>query len=404
MAITKVSDLSNSAVTNYQKKYYLVSAERKEVFGQFVDWQDAIPDDGGYSTSYDWPAYGELDPVESALTEDADVTPDAIDDYNITLTPAEYGRAVASTQLLRFNSRTRLQNLMGDIVAKDRVNSIDRIIRRTVVGRGSSYPTQTLHVDSSVAMSSLTSTDTVTWAFLNELGMHARASGMEPFDGSNFVAVVHPLLMYDLKNLTEFKSVGYYQVPDHIYRGEVGQLGGVRLVESHQARVYLGAGTAVQAATTLSAAAVKGATAIAVTSATGLTVGNYITIGTLETESVNPGDNLEQVLITAVSGTDLTIRAAGDGTGFGLRFDHASGESVVEAYNVCPLPILGRGSIIGCYAQRTGRYGQAITKKGLDLLDRFIYHGWYWYGGFARVEKHLILGKVAVSKSFIGYN
>jgi len=160
----------------------------------------------------------------------------------------------------------------------------------------------------------------------------------------------------------------------------------------------------VQAATTLNGAVSKGATSVTVTDASGLAVGNYITIGTLETESVNPGSNLEQVMITAVDSATLTIRANGNNDGFGLRFNHASGESVVEAYNVAAIPLIGKNSLIGVYGSDCGEYGVPKFRDDLDLLNRFDYYGWYWYGGVGVVQKRVVLGKCAVSRFVLGYN
>ncbi len=406
MAITRSTDLTNSAVTNYRKEYLEISMQRREVFGQFVDWQEPVADDGGFGGTMDFPAYGELDPVEDPLTEDADVVPESITDYNVTVTPSEWGRAVAKTQVASFKSRVSLQRVMARMVANDRINSIDRLIRRAVCGRGSSYPTQTYMPNNLVAMVDLDATnDRVTWAFLAELATRAAAQGIEPMDGRNFVAVIHPLLHYDLLQLTEFQNARYYRSDDTtLFEGEIGMAAGIRFVVTPQARIHLASGTPAQTATTLAASAAKGSTSVTVASATGLTAGDFIAIGTVETESVNPGANLEMVQITGVSGTTLTVRGLGDGTGFGLRFDHAAGEAVTEAPSVADIPIIGRNSLIGVYGARTGRYGQAIMKEGLDILDRIAYFGWYWYGGVARVEKNLILGRVALTKQTIGYN
>ena len=87
----------------------------------------------------------------------------------------------------------------------------------------------------------------------------------------------------------------------------------------------------------------------------------------------------------------------------GLMFDHANGEVVKETQNVCAVPIIGKNSLMGVYGSRTGRYGQSGFKTGLDILDRFGYVWWYWYGGVARVDRYLLLGKVAVKSYTLGY-
>lgn len=412
MPITRSTDLTNSAVTNYQKTFLDLSIQRRETWGQFVDWQEAVADDGGFGGTRDYPAFGELDPVETPLVEDADVIPDSITDYNVTVAPGEYGRAVARTQVAAFMSRVRLQERMARMVANDRINSIDRLIRRSVCGYGSSAPTYVVQPDGTTTMANLAAQNAahrVSWSFLSELRLYAKVAGIEPVDrAGNLVAVVHPLLEYDLINLTEFQNARYYRSDDTtIFQGEIGQVAGIRFIVSNAGRVHLGAGadTATSASTTLAAPASAGATTIIVASGANIANGDYLTIGTIETGSVAPSANLEQVQVLSGGGTPtLTIRGMGNGTSFGLRFDHAAGEAVEEQANICSIPLLGRNSLIGMYGARTGRYGQAIIKTGLDILDRIAYFGWYWYGGVARVEKQIILGRVAVSKWMIGYN
>jgi len=410
MGITKAADLTNSVVTKYEKKYYLTSVDNPGVWAQFIDWQAPITPNGGNGSSLDFPIYSEQDLVEDSLTEDADVTPDTISDGNVTVTPDEYGKTFAISKKSRLQSRTNLDEVMGKLVAMNRVKSIDRILRRSACGRGSSYPTQTLHIDGSADMSDLTAasgTDTVTYSFLMELAAQAYSMDIEPFEDAGFLALVHPLVAHDLKALAEWKNIGYYQDKMNIYGAleKPFTLSGITFVPTNMGRLYMGSGTALQSATTLSAAASKGATTVTVTSATGLAVGNYITIGTLETNSVAPGANLEQVMITAVNDTTLTIRANGANDSFGLRFNHASGESVVEAYNVGAIPLIGKNSLIGVYSSDAGQYGVPIVTDGtLDTLKRMKYYGWWWYGGVGAIQKRVMLGKVAVSKWTIGIN
>lgn len=416
MPMTTVANVPNATLTTmYEKAYFDWSLKNKEVFGQFVDWQSPIPEDGGGAATFDFPAFGALNPTDTVLPEDRDVTPENIYDFNQTVTPYEYGRAAAVSKLSRWRSRVNLPQQLARIMADDRINSIDRIIRRAVYGHGSSRPTNTFHIDGSTAMSDLTATssaDIITWAFITDLTMQAASMGIEPMDGANFVSIVHPLLIRDIQNLADFKNVGYYQVPDIIYRGEVGMLAGVRFIQSRQAKVFWGAGaaTATAGSTTLNGAVAAGTNTIVVASASNIAVGDYLTIGTVETESVSPGANLEQVLVTAVVSTTLTVRSLGtykpdsNNKTSGLLYDHASGEAVVETYNVAALPIIGRNSVIGVHGSSTGRYGKSGYTDGLDILGRFGYVWWYWYGGVARVDRNLLLGKVATSKWTLGSN
>ncbi len=415
MAVTKSTDLTYSAVTRYEKNYYLISATRKETFGQFVDWQTPIPDEAGFGGTLNWPTYGELDPVESALTEDADVTPTSIADYYVAISPTEYGRAVGKTRLASFKSRTSLQEVIGKMVANDRINSIDRIIRRSVCGWGNSLPTQRYHSDGSTAMSSLTAADVPTWDWLMEMVARAKATGLEPFEDGNYMCIAHPLLMYEIRKFNEWRVTGMFQSPDMLYSYKAGEMAGINFIESHQGRIHMGAGTAVQAATTTSSAVAAGATTVPATEQTGLVAGDYVVLGTIETESLTAAQmaaagNRETVLITAAAGSsgagNLTVRGVGNKPGnFGCRFDHAAAESIVEAPAVASIPLIGKNSIIGVHGSSTGRYGIPKMVDGtLDILGRIAYFGWYWYGGCAINDNMCILGRCAVSKSVVGYN
>ena len=418
MAMTKVADLGDSIHARYEKEYMLEAARRPGVWAQFIDWQPPINETAGNGSSFNYTTYGESDFTETALTEDADVTPDSITDGTMALTPYEYGKTWSVSKLARYQSMQPIEQVMAKIANLNRVQSIDRIIRRGAVGHGSSLPTMRYHIDGGTAMSSLeghTATDEVTYEFLATLTAYAASTGLEPFDGLGYTAIIHPLLALDIQQLTEWKSMGYYQDQGKITSSLMRPftLAGITFIPSHEGRIYLGAGAATtiyngstaMTATDLNGALNKGATQIVVTSDTNCSVGQYLTIGTKETETTSPGSNLEQVLVTGIGSTPtIDIKAMGVGNDFGLRFDHADAEAVACTSNVAAIPLLGKQSILGIHGSDCGRYGKAITKEGLDLLDRFKYFGWYWYGGVATVQKRVILGKCVLPHGHLGYN
>ena len=94
----------------------------------------------------------------------------------------------------------------------------------------------------------------------------------------------------------------------------------------------------------------------------------------------------------------------GKNGGFGLRYNHAAGESVTTGYNVAAVPIIGKNSLLGLFGSDCGRYGTPIEKDGLDTLNRIKYYGWYWYGGVGVIQKHIVLGLCACSRRVLGTN
>ncbi len=61
-----------------------------------------------------------------------------------------------------------------------------------------------------------------------------------PKINGSYVAIIHPDVAYDLQNDPEWIDAHKYAQPENIYEGELGKLGGVRFVESSEAKVYEG--------------------------------------------------------------------------------------------------------------------------------------------------------------------
>jgi hypothetical protein len=60
------------------------------------------------------------------------------------------------------------------------------------------------------------------------------------FDGNKYVAVIHPSVTYDLRSHPDWVEVHKYSEATEIFNGEIGELHGVRFVESTEAPVFKG--------------------------------------------------------------------------------------------------------------------------------------------------------------------
>lgn len=414
MAITQVSDLGDSVKARYEKAYLMHGDETPGVWGQFVSWQKPVAESGDGGSTFEYPVYDVGTPIDDALSETSDITPQTMDDGNISITPAEYGGSFATTKKLRYQAHTNLPEICGRKSSAQRILSIDRILRRAACGYGSTMPTNTIHIDNSATMADLTaasSTDTVTYDFLMRLVTEAASMGVEPFKNWGFVAPIHPTLALDIMSLTEFKTVGYYQDSGNLYSpwGKPFTLANITFIPTPKGKLYLGAGSNATsgADNTLNGALAKGATSVVVSSnaTLGAAVGDYVTIETPETESVAPSSKCEQGLVTAVNSDTLTVRFNGANEDWGCRFAHDTGAHITVAYNVAAIPLLGKDSIMGVYGADCGPYGKTIVKIGdLDILSRFSYYSWYAYLGVTAVTKRIVLGKCAVSRFIKGWN
>jgi len=393
MAITGTTELDDSLAADYDNKY-LIALKEKAVWDQFVRWAGKPR---GSGDSFKFLALEELPVSTTALPEKSDPTPMSLADSLITVTWDGYGGLVETTDKVEFQSQADVRGAVADIVANHQVRTIETLIRNAILGGTFTYMPNNLSARTSLDATS----DLITYARLREMVGRADSMGLSPFEGETYVAIVHPLMISEIEGLTEFKERHVYRggpAPEKMFKGEQFEFAGIRWIKSKLGKLYLSGGTVGQAATTLSADAAAGATSITVASATGLTAGDWITVGTLE------ADDAEQVQITAVATSVLTIVGAGNAVdNRGLKYAHLSGIAVTEAANVGAIPIIGLNSVKGVYAEDYGRYGKSVYKtKDVDLLDRLMVVGWKWFGGVNIFTKLVLRGEFAVTGQIYG--
>ena len=69
-----------------------------------------------------------------------------------------------------------------------------------------------------------------------------------PTINGKYYAVIHPSVAYDLRKSNEWIEAHKYAQPDEIYNGEIGELHGVRFIETTEAKVFNGEGCPVKTA------------------------------------------------------------------------------------------------------------------------------------------------------------
>jgi len=406
MTVTTTSVLSNSVATAYNKEYLEAFLNQRILF-DLIDWGEPI---GGNlrGSTISQPVLEEMAVASSALTEGTDVTPVALDDSAISMTIYEYGNVVQTTRFLKATAFTDTERGAAQAVGQNMAKSLDFTARTKLVGG-----TMVMYPGSVAARTDLDATnDKISYQFIANLVSMAASMGIPPFEDGTYATIANPALYVDLANMSEWKAVGEYADPKLLYMGKPGVLGkggrfknergmlaGLRFIEHPYGKVWLGGGTVAQTATTVADAAAAGATSIVVTAATGLAAGDWITLGKgTATE--------EQVQITAVSDTTLTVRGVGNAFGnWGCKYAHAASATVTEAPNVVGLPVFGPKSLRGRFASDPGKNGEvSVEWAATNLPKRAINHSWYWIGGFGVVDKWVVRGECATSGHVLGTN
>jgi len=407
--VTGQAELDDTHIAQYIADYY-EHVEAEQCWNQFCQQKGDPGGSGDVVTFFFVPGF---DPISTALSERADVVPLRGGDVSKTITMYEYGNAVQLSAMGRVASYIDIEQATENVLANNFLDSWERLCRTPYVAGNLVY-----RQSGEALRTSLDATnDLITWEYLTQLKSFAKSLKIPSFPDGTYASVIPPVLEGEVMNLSEWKGVAEYSEPNLIwegkmtdfggksFRGEVGQVCGIRFCVSNRGKIYLSGGTLAQAATTLNGAVAAGATSVTVTSATGILAGDFITIGTLEAATA------EQVQVTNVAGAVLTILGVGDEwtsmDNLGLKYAHADLTPVTEAANVAAVPIIGPSSMGRVYNNFTGPYAKVDVgpAAGAVIPERFLNFSWWWIGGYGLLsERWMLRGECAVKSGYLGNN
>lgn len=233
------NDLSPGMVKFYDKAL-LDNASPNLVYDQFAQKRN-IPKNGGKTIQFR--KFTPFAKAVTALTEG--VTPDGntLDQKEITATIAQYGDYTMISDLL---DMTHLDPIMAETVKLHGAQagvSLDTITREVVcAGTNVMFAPKnaggTITPVSTRATMDITSLITLDMIF--DAAAWLKAQNTPKIDGS-YVAILHPYVARDLmvaaKDDGSWIDVNKYSNATNIFEGELGKIGGVRFVESSEAKL-----------------------------------------------------------------------------------------------------------------------------------------------------------------------
>ncbi len=87
--------------------------------------------------------------------------------------------------------------------------------------------------------STLTAADVLTPTLVNKAATWLKKNGVPKIDGS-YIALIHPCVAEDLRESDAWKDVHKYASVKEIFKGEIGELHGVRFIETNNAKIVKG--------------------------------------------------------------------------------------------------------------------------------------------------------------------
>lgn len=377
MALTQVSSLDLSKAAYEMLAYYALRPEL--YYDALVEVQSTNATNRG--TSVTFTIASDLAEATTALTETSDITPVAMADSYVTVTPLEYGNAVQLTAKLGATAFMEVNPIAANIVGFNAGISTDGIAR-AAAGAG----TNVAYSNGKTSRASLTESDTITGNDVRKAVASLRRNNVATFNGL-YKGIIHPDASYDFRGATggtNWSDPHVYSDPSGIYNGVIGNFQGVQFMETPRAPFFADGGVA---SWTISTIAVSGDVATLTSSAAhGLAVGDTITISgataTSGTGSTNQtGFNRQFVVATVPSTTTLTVSVAGlsnvnPGTGLTLT------AATVDVYGTL---VMGRQALAKAFSTGGG-YGEQpiiVDVPVVDTLRRFTGVGWKHFVGYS---------------------
>ena len=316
---------SNTQTTGTQglsaemKTYYgmelLENARPALVHNQFAA-SKPLPAGGGKTV--EWRKFGSFDKALTPLTEG--VTPDGsgITVSYITKELSQYGDYTTVSDMLDLTAIDDVvleitdrhganMGLTLDTVTRNEIQQGSHVIYAPAIGAGGAK-TEVLH------RYDLDKSCTMTAELAARAATALKKMNAPTFEGK-YVCIIHPSVAFDLRNDPDWVAAHQYAAATELFSGEIGELHGVRFVETTEAKIYRGGDLASDSRTLTVNGAV---TANAEVSFTGGTVaanalaGRYVLLGGKRVK-VASNTAAKLVLEEAVTVSDKAVIYPGEG-------------------------------------------------------------------------------------------
>ena len=200
-----------------------------------------IPKNGGKTIEF-----RKFAPLSKALTPLTEgVTPEgkSLDVTTVTAEVSQYGDYITMSDMLDL---TAIDNVVVEalkLLGRQGGATLDTVVRNILhSGTNVTYCPKLAADGSETAVTSreaLDNTCKLTVKVIQQVVAKLRAQNAPTISGK-YVAIIHPYAAYDLMRDPEWIDAHKYAQPDNLYEGEIGEIAGVRFVQTTEAKIYDG--------------------------------------------------------------------------------------------------------------------------------------------------------------------
>ena len=266
-ATTSVAEGNNlsAEMKTFYDKTLITLASPYLVHDQFGQKRD-IPKNGGKIIEFR--KFSSLPKALTPLTEGVTPTGNKLNVSSVTATIEQYGDYIEQTDLLEL---TAVDNTIVEATKQLSAQAgltMDTIVRNEIVGGTNVLYCPKVSADGTeTAVTSRSAIDNTSLLRVKDVFKAAaelKAMNAPKIDGY-YVGIIHPYVAYDLMQEAgnQWMEVQKYATPENMLKGEIGCLGGVRFVESTEAKIWNeGAGNCAVFATLVIGADAYGVTSV----------------------------------------------------------------------------------------------------------------------------------------------
>ena len=214
----------------------LDEAQAALVHDQFAQ-KRPIPMNGGKTIEFR--KFASLPKATTPLTEG--VTPDgkSLNVTAITATVAQYGDYITQSDVLELTSIDNTIVEATKILGRQAGLTLDTVTRNVLQsGTNVTYCPKSSG-DEVTSRAGLDATCQLTVKVVQQVVAKLKGQNAPTINGK-YVGIIHPYVAYSLMRDPEWIDAHKYAQPDNLFTGEIGEIAGVRFVETTEAKVYEG--------------------------------------------------------------------------------------------------------------------------------------------------------------------
>ena len=216
----------------------LENTREKRIFAQFGK-RARLPK--GEGKSIEWRKWKTLPPAMKALVEGVNPKGRKLAEIAITAQLSQHGDYVETTDVLDLHYYDNVTQGKVEELGSAAAQTMDLLIRNELLIGTNAMVADTVAANGSITENTvrwqLTGNSVLTPDMVAQVAAKLAADNVPKMDDRYYVAVIHPFTKYDFRASEDWTAAHQYAAVEEIFNGEIGEMHGIRFMETTNAPV-----------------------------------------------------------------------------------------------------------------------------------------------------------------------